>query len=124
MLILHVDSVLPCRLLERRSSVAGLHPSVLCVIVSAALQEVSCRVRGFLGAGVDGDAVHSSSKAGTKNEQGSRVAHGPQGQYAAPSARGSGANVLIVVLESTSGIYVTPTNDFGVSPWAEELSRR
>lgn len=33
-------------------------------------------------------------------------------------------NVLVVVLESTSGTFVTPTDSAGVSPWAKQMASR
>ena len=39
-------------------------------------------------------------------------------------AAGGRPNVVIVVLESTTGSLVTPSNDAGVSPWAAKLAQR
>lgn len=40
------------------------------------------------------------------------------------SKGGAKPNVVIVVLESTSGTLVTPSDSAGVSPWARELAQR
>lgn len=49
---------------------------------------------------------------------------GGEVEAAGPEGLGKKPNIVVVVLESTTGTLVTTSNAAGVSPWAKELAAR
>lgn len=89
----------------------SLSPSLVSLSpLSAAVEAWSSRVVG----GHSGDSRAQVARA---QNEGNRGGEGGGAEAARP-------NVVIVVLESTTGTLVTPSNHAGVSPWATELANR
>lgn len=66
---------------------------------------------------VEGHSGDSRAQVSGAQNEGNRGGEGGGAGAARP-------NVVIVVLESTTGTLVTPSNHAGVSPWASELAKR
>lgn len=107
--------------------------SVSCRHHPAALEAWSERIAGGIlaGAGTSTGGLESEFKprskarwgADSQPDKGEARIRGVEGEgdEADPARR---PNVVIMVLESTSGVFVTPSNYAGVSPWAKKLTQR
>ncbi|CAM9705603.1 unnamed protein product [Scytosiphon promiscuus] len=104
--------------LEARSSPSSAQSARWASAVSAAF---SSRIIGGLGTDPTGERVKSRLETSPKDASGTAR----QGTDARNDLEeGSRPNVVIVVLESTSGTLVEASDAAGVSPWAKELASR
>lgn len=111
-----------------------MHALALLCLALPVLDAMSSRIVGGIEAEGGGDntdvlAARARSRAkGLENARAGGGGGGGSGGGGGGAGDGGGQtsspNVLVVVLESTSGTFVTPTNAAGVSPWAKELASR
>lgn len=90
------------------------------VPTTAVVEAMSSRIIGGVQVGGGDGTVEARAIAntpGNENGGGREAVGGDEAVEERP-------NVVIVVLESTRGAFVTPADDVGVSPWAKKLSER